>query len=119
MRQHHSRQQGISLIGLLFWAVLLACAGVVVARVTPTVIEYYTIQSALNRIVKNNPTTVPAVRQEFERIKQVEYSIQSIGGADLQISKENDRIQISFAYDKEVELAGPVYLLIKYQGRSE
>lgn len=120
MRQQlQSRQRGISLFGLLFWAIFLACGGVVVARVLPTVMEYYTIQSVLNRIVKNNPTTVPAVRQEFERIKQVEYSIQSIGGADLQVSKDNDRVQISFAYEKEVELAGPVYLLIKYQGRSQ
>ncbi|QPF72764.1 DUF4845 domain-containing protein [Roseateles sp. DAIF2] len=124
MRQHqqcglHQRQRGISLIGLLFWAVFLACTGVVAARVFPTVMEYYTIQSVVNRIAKGNPATVPAARAEFERIKQVEYSIQSISGSDLQISKDNDKVQISFAYERQVELFGPAFLLLKYQGRSQ
>jgi len=113
------QQRGISLFGLLFWGVLVAFVAVVGARVFPTVLEYYTIQGAINRIAKNNPATVPAVRQEFERIKQVEYSIQSIGGSDLVVSKDNDKLLISFAYERQIELAGPVFLLIKYQGQSQ
>ncbi|MBW8894207.1 MAG: DUF4845 domain-containing protein, partial [Burkholderiales bacterium] len=30
----------------------------------------------------------------------------------------NDKVVIEFAYDKEIDLFGPVYLLIKYRGRS-
>lgn len=121
MRQQsmkRSRARGISLLGLLFWAVLLACGGVVVAKVVPTVMEYYTIQNAINRIAKNNPGTVPAAKAEFERIKQIEYSIQSITGNDLVVSKENDKVRISFAYERQIEFFGPVSLLIKYQGHS-
>jgi len=121
MRQQsmkRSRARGISLLGLLFWAVLLACGCVVVAKVVPTVMEYYTIQNAINRIAKNNPGTVPAAKAEFERIKQIEYSIQSITGNDLVVSKENDKVRISFAYERQIELFGPVSLLIKYQGHS-
>lgn len=121
MRQQsmkRSRARGISLLGLLFWAALLACGGVVVAKVVPTVMEYYTIQNAINRIAKNNPGTVPAAKAEFERIKQIEYSIQSITGNDLVVSKENDKVRISFAYERQIELFGPVSLLIKYQGHS-
>lgn len=113
-----SGARGISLIGLLFWAMFLACGGVVVARVAPTVMEFYTIQGAVNRIAKNNPATVPAAKAEFERIRQIEYSIQSITGNDLEVSKENDKVRISFAYERQVELFGPVSLLIKYQGHS-
>jgi hypothetical protein len=62
---------------------------------------------------------VPQVRQEFERATQVEYSIQSIKSGDLAVSKDgNDKVVIEFAYDKEIDLAGPVYLLIKYRGKS-
>jgi Domain of unknown function (DUF4845) len=114
-----NQQRGISLFGLLFWGVVVACTAVVGMRVFPTVLEFYTIQGAVDRIAKNNPATVPAVRQEFERIKQVEYSIQSISSTDLVVSKENDRVKISFAYEKEIDLAGPVFLLIKYQGQSK
>lgn len=112
------RQSGISLLGLLFWAVVLSFLGIVTARVVPTVMEYYTIQGAVDRIAKGNPQTVPLARAEFDRIKQVEFSIQSISSQDLQISKDNDKVQISFAYEKQIPLAGPTYLLIKYEGQS-
>jgi len=112
------RQRGVSLFGLLFWAVLLAFGGVVIARVIPTVLEFYTIQRVVDRIAASNPGTVPAVRAAFETAQQVEYSMVSIRSQDLVVSKENDKLQISFAYDKQVDLAGPVYLLIKYEGKS-
>lgn len=118
MRDSKFGQRGISLFGLLFWGFVLAFGGVLAARAFPTVLEFYTIQGAVNRIAQGNPATVPAARAEFERIKQVEYSIQSIGGQDLVISKENDRVKISFAYEREIDVAGPVFLLIKYRGES-
>ena len=113
-----NQQRGFSLVGLLFWGVLLAFSAVVVARVFPTVLEFYTIQKVVNRIAVANPATVPAVRAEFERAVQIEYSITSIAAQDLVVTKDNDKLQISFAYDKQIELAGPVFLLIKYQGKS-
>lgn len=113
-----SKQRGLSLIGLLFWAIVVAFVALIGIRVFPTVLEYYTIQKVLDRIAASNPATVPAVRADFDKAVQVEYSIQSIGSKDLQVTKENDKVVIAFAYDKEVPIAGPVYLLIKYEGRS-
>lgn len=113
-----NRQRGLSLIGLLFWGAVVAFGAVVAARVFPTVLEYYTIQKIVDRIAISNPATVPAVRAEFERAVQVEYSIVSVAAQDLVITKDNDKLQISFAYDKQIDLAGPVFLLIKYEGRS-
>lgn len=111
-------QRGVSLFGLLFWAVLLAFVGVVGARVFPTVLEYYTIQRVINRIASENPATVPAVRADFERARQIEYSIVSITATELEVGKQNDKVKISFAYDKQIPLMGPAYLLIKYEGSS-
>lgn len=112
-------QCGFTLIGLLFWGAVIAMAAVVAMKVFPTVLEYYTVQRVVDRIAAGNPSTVPAVRQEFDRARQVEYSIQSISGSDLAISKDgNDRVVIEFAWNKEIDLFGPVYLLIKYSGKS-
>jgi Domain of unknown function (DUF4845) len=111
-------QRGISLIGLLFWAVLIAMVAVVAMRALPTVNEYLTIQRTVNKIATSGATTVPELREAFDRQKDVEYSITTISGKDLNITKENDRVVIRFAYEKEVELFGPVFLLIKYEGRS-
>jgi hypothetical protein len=113
------RQRGVTLFGLMFWAIVLGATALVVMRVLPTVNEYYTIQRAVDKIAREGGTTVPEIRAAFEKQKQIEYSISSIGGKDLQITKENDQVVVSFAYDKEIELVAPVYLLIKYEGRSK
>lgn len=112
-------QRGITLIGLLFWAILISVVAVVALRVGPTVNEYYTIQKAVDKIARDGGKSVPEIRTAFERTKQIEYAISSISGKDLDITKQDDRVVISFAYDKEVELFGPVYLLIKYRGQSK
>lgn len=110
--------RGITLLGLLAWAVIIAMVALVVMRVVPTVNEYYTIQRAVEKVAREGGTTVPEIRAAFERQKQIEYSITSISGSDLAITKENERIVVSFAYAKEIELIPPVSLLIRYEGRS-
>ena len=111
-------QRGVSLIGLLFWAIVIGFAGYVAIRVFPTVNEYLTIQRAINKIATSGANTVPEIRAAFERQKEIEYAISSISGKDLSITKEDDAIVIRFAYEKEVPLFDPVYLLIKYSGHS-
>ena len=112
-------QRGVTLFSLMFWAIIVGFTALIAMRVLPTLNEYFTIQKAVNRIANENNGTVGAVRQAFEKQKEVEYSIQTIGGKDLNVTKENDKVVISFAYDKEIELLKPVYLLIKYEGRSK
>lgn len=109
---------GITLIGLLFWAILVGLVGYVAIRVLPTVNEYLTIQRAVNRVAAESPPTVAEVRKAFEKQKEIEYSIEAVSGKDLEVTKENEKLVIRFAYDKEVPLIEPVYLLIKYKGQS-
>ncbi len=77
-----------------------------------------TVDPAVEQIARGNPTTVAEARTAFDRQKEVEYSITAISGKDLTITKENDKVVIGFAYEKEVPIYGPVYILIKYEGRS-
>ena len=113
------RQRGLTLFGLLFWAIVVGAVAYLVLRVFPTVNEYLTIKRTIEKVAAANPTTVAEVRAAFERQKDIEYSISSIGGKDLEVTKENDKIVIGFAYDKEIPIYGPVFLLIKYEGRSK
>ena len=112
-------QRGVTLFGLMLWAIIVGFGALLVMRVLPTVNEYFTIQKAVNKIAQEGGTTVPEIRSAFERTKDIEYTITSISAKDLNITKENDKVVISFAYDKEIELMKPVYLLIKYEGRSK
>jgi hypothetical protein len=111
-----SPSRGITLIGLLLWAIVVAFVALIIIRVLPTVNEYSTILRAVKKIAQDAPTSVAEARAAFEKQKEVEYSIASISGKDLQITKENDKVVIRFAYDKEVEIFEPVFLLIKYRG---
>lgn len=110
-------QRGVTLFGLMFWAIVVGFVALVGMRVLPTLNEYFTIKRTINKITTEG-STVPEIRAAFERQKDIEYAITSITGKDLSITKENDKIVVSFAYDKEVELMKPVYLLIKFEGRS-
>jgi len=112
-------QRGITLFGLVFWAVVISFLGYVLIRTLPTVNEYLTIQRAVDKIAAQGLTTVPEIRAAFDKQKEVEYSIQTISGKDLDITKENDKVVIRFAYNRELELMAPVFLLLKYEGRSK
>ena len=116
--QNASRQQGVTLFGLLFWAVIVGFLALIGMRVLPAINEYFTIKRTVAKIASEG-TTVPEIRSAFEKQKDIEYSIVSITGKDLIITKENDKPVVSFAYDKEVELVKPVFLLIKFEGRSQ
>ena len=113
------RQRGVTLFGLMFWAIIVGFVALIGMRVLPTMNEYFTIQRAVKKIAADSPSTVPEVRSAFEKQKDIEYSITSISAKDLVVTKENDKVVIKFAYDKEVEIVKPVYLLIKYEGGSK
>ena len=121
--KHHriprSAQRGVSLIGLLSWAMLIGFCGYLLVRVLPTISEAYTIQSVVDRLAAAPATTVPEIRKAFERQRVIDSSITSLTGAELDITKENDRVVIGYAYEKEIPLFGPAFLLIKYAGRSK
>ena len=116
-RPRRGRQRGVTLFGLLFWAVIVGFVALIGMRVLPAVNEYFTIKRAVKKVASEG-STVAEIRGAFEKQKDIEYSIVSITGKDLIITKENEKVVVSFAYDKEVELVKPVFLLIKFEGRS-
>jgi len=115
MVQFKSRQRGLSFFGLLFVGGLLAVVGVVTAQIVPTAIEYQAVVKAANKASEGN--SVAEVRSIFDRAAEVD-NISSIRGKDLDVTKDNDKIVVNFAYQREIHLAGPGYLTLKYSGRS-
>jgi Domain of unknown function (DUF4845) len=118
-RNPRSAQRGLTLFGLLFWAVVVGFGAYVAVRVLPTVNEYATIQRAIDKIAQSGPSTVAEARQAFDKQRELEYSITSVTGKDLTVTKENDKVVLGFSYNKEVPIYGPVFLMIKYEGRSK
>jgi Tfp pilus assembly major pilin PilA len=110
------QQAGLSFVGLLFVVGVLACLGVLAAQAFPTVVEYQTVLKAVQKASDGN--TVAEVRQIFDKAAQID-DIKSIAAKDLEISKENDKVVVKFAYNKEIHMFGPAYLLLKYVGSSK
>lgn len=112
-----SAQRGMSLIGLLLVAIFVAFFGLIALRAVPTVSEYFSIMKIAKNAVQQE-TTVAGVKKFFDLAASADY-IESITGDDLEVTKSGTRINASFAYDKEIPIIEPVYLLIKYRGSTE
>jgi hypothetical protein len=114
------KQLGISLSGAIVWMVILALGGLFAAKLMPSYLEYFAVKKIMAAMQESGETkgTVRDIRVAFDRRNTIE-GVQAMRGEDLEITKENERVVIKFGYDKEIELIAPVYLVIKYRGRSQ
>ena len=110
------QERGLGLVGLILVSAMVAVFGLVLVQVVPTVIEYQTIQPAAQRAAQGN--TVAEVRNLSDKAAAID-DIHSIDGRDLEISKQNDQVIVEFAYEREIHLAGPAWLVMRYSGRSK
>jgi len=115
MNKLKSGQRGLTFFGLLLIGGLLAVTGVITAQVVPTAIEYQAIIKAANKASEGN--TVAEVRSTFDKAAAID-DIKSVSGKDIDVTKEGDKIVVSFAYQREIHLVGPAFLTLKYSGRS-
>ncbi len=107
------RQAGLGLVSGL---VALVAVGVVLAaaaRALPVVMEYRAVSDAVRQAAQAESAV--AARARFERMAQVE-GIQSLSAADLQVEAAPGGLRVAFAYQREVPLAGPVFLTFKLRG---
>ncbi len=113
LRPLRARQAGL---GLVSGVLLLVCGGIVLAaaaRAVPVVVEYRAIAEAARQAAAAESPT--AARARFDRAAQVE-GIQSVASADLEIQGQGGNLRVAFAYQREVPLAGPVFLTFKLRG---
>lgn len=110
-----SRQRGFSLLSMIFVGGVIVVVSLVGMQVAPTVMEFFTIQKAIQKASQSGGGTVQEIRTAFDRMAQID-NITSVTGQDLEITKAGEKVVISFAYQKEIALTGPAYLLLKYKG---
>ena len=96
---------------------LIGFVAIVALRVLPTVVEYRATLSAIKR-AQATANTVIEIQKAFDRSAAIE-DITAVSGKDLDITKVNDDIVVSFAYTKKIPLFGPVSLTIDYAGSSK
>lgn len=110
-RSSKARQAGISFVVLILVIAALAGVGVLVAQAIPTMLEFQSIVKAMES--SKNAGSPQDVRVAFEKASAVD-DIKSVAPKDLEITKVNDRLVVKVAYNKEIHMFGPAYLLLKY-----
>jgi len=110
-------QKGLSLMGLILISILIVAAAIVVIKLTPSVIEYFTIEKSIETIANNNLGTETEIRHAFDQ-QAIMDQTSSVTGADLDVVKQGGGYVISFAYAKKIPLAGNVSILIDFAGSS-
>lgn len=105
-------QKGLSFFGFVVIAVLAVAVFAIGGQSLPIALEYLAAKKAAQKAA-NEGTTVPEVRAAFDRAAQID-EIQTITGKDLDVTKINDRVVVSFEYERSLPLVGPAYLVYRF-----
>ena len=112
-----SRQRGLSFIGVIFIGLICVAAFAIGGQSVPIFLEYQAINKAATKAAKEE-TTVPGIRANFDRAGAID-SISSVQGKDLEITKRGDKTIVSFKYSREIALAGPAFLVYRFEGQTK
>lgn len=107
------RQRGLSLTMFLLGIIVVGLLAVVGMKVVPTVVEFMAIKKAIVN-AKNAGASAREIQDSFDKQRQTNY-VESITGKDLEIIRSADGWDVNVAYQKKIELFGPVSLVIDYE----
>jgi hypothetical protein len=110
-------ESGVSLSGLIVVLALLGAAALVLIKTVPALIEYRSVKNAIVQ-AKAQGGTVREIQQAFDRNAGVN-DVGAVQGRDLVITRDGGEVQVSFAYEKRVPLAGNVSLLFDFSGTTD
>lgn len=111
-----SRQRGVSFIGIIIFGLIAVATFAIGGQSVPIFIESQSIQKALNKA--KTASTVGEVRSNFDKAAQVD-DIKSVKGDDLDVTKNGDKVVVRAKYAREIALAGPAYLVYRFDLQSK
>ncbi|MBC7214926.1 MAG: DUF4845 domain-containing protein [Burkholderiaceae bacterium] len=110
--QRPYRQRGITFFGLVLLIAFIVAVFAIGSQSVPIFLEYGAAKKAIEKA--KNESTVEGVRDAFDRAAAIE-RISSIKGSDLEVTKVDDKVQVSFKYSREIHLTGPAYLVYRFE----
>ena len=114
-----NKQLGVSLVGMIVVLIVLIVAGIFAMKIVPAYIEFGKVKKTVVAIVQSGDAKggVAEIKGSFNRRAQID-DVDAITANDLDITKDGDKVVISFAYQKKVPLFANVSLLIEFSGNS-
>lgn len=123
MPQLKSRQNGLTLLGLLLWSVMIAMIAMVAIfsmRLIPVYIEFAAVKRALVATASDTALKeggISALRQGFDKRASID-DIKSVTGKDLVIEKQNNQVVMRASYMVKKPLFANISLLIDFEASS-
>jgi Tfp pilus assembly major pilin PilA len=115
-----NKQRGISLGGLMAGAAVLIVLAMIGLKLTPSYIEFFSIKKAVTALAAESRggASVAEIRKGFDNRATID-AIESVKGADLEVTKDSGGIVISVAYRKEIPLVANVGIYIEFRAVSK
>ena len=114
------RQRGLSLIGLLITSAVIVFFALVGFKLLPSYIEYFTVQRIITDIARAPDVRGGAIRDvqsAFDRRAAVD-NVNSIKGADLEVTKTGDGWEIVGSWSSRVPLFGNVNICVDFEAKN-
>lgn len=110
-----NQQRGLSLIGFIFLAVIVAFVMFTAFRCVPAWTEFFSLKKVLQATANEFSVEAqpPAIRGSFDRRAQIDDL--PVKGAELEIRKDNGKIGLSVSYRRQVPVAGNMSLLFDFE----
>lgn len=110
------KQRGATLIGMLFVGILVVFAAIVIMKLVPAYIEYYSIKKVFSAMAADpalKDAKASEVRESYARRSGID-NITAVKAEDLEISREDGTLVVAAQYRVEKPLFGNVGMYIDF-----
>jgi hypothetical protein len=118
---NRKQQQGVSLIGMLLWGIVIVFVALVLMKLLPAYTEYFTIKKVLVDIGQDPEIKTMGnggIRDKFNKRSLID-DIHSVKANDLDITKEGGVTVVSVDYPFQTKLVGNISLLVDFHASSD
>ena len=115
-----SRQRGVSMTGLLMSVALLGIVAFFVLKLFPDVTDYLAIVKDVKATAQDPASRemgISDIRTAYSKRAEID-NVKGIEPADLDISKENGEVVITYAYSRKIPLFLNASLVLDFEGSS-
>lgn len=112
------KQRGLTLTGLMLIGVLLFFLVVLGMKLMPDVQDYFAVLKDAKATAQDpalRDASMLEIRRAFDKRLQID-SVSGISGSDLDITKQNGELVMTFAYTRQIPLFKNVSLVIDFEG---
>ena len=114
------KQFGFGLAGLMVGAVIFIVIAMIGLKLTPSYIEFFPIKKAVNAVASDarGGASVAEIRKSFDQRATID-AIESVKGADLEVTKDSAGVVVTASYRKEIPLVANIGVYIEFNASSK